>query len=104
MSWGVLELTSYCNFNCKWCFANARTIKNPVHMSVSDVERVVDALASAGVTQITYSGGEPTLYPHLREAIDIARSHDMVVHMNTNGYLFTKNLASDLRRWDFHRF
>ncbi len=97
VSWAILELTDHCNLNCRWCFANASRIKQPVHMDIKDVERIVNLLADVGVRQITYSGGEPTLYPHLKEAVSIASSHGMVVHMNTNGYLLTREMASELK-------
>lgn len=97
ISWSVIELTDYCNFNCKWCFANAASIKRPIHMDIGDVAKVLKTLADAGVTQITYSGGEPTLYPHLKKAISLANDLDMVVHINTNGYLFTKNMGLELK-------
>jgi len=67
-------------------------------MSIKDVERVMNILADVGVSQITYSGGEPTLYPHLKEAVSIARDRSMVVHMNTNGYALTKGMASELKK------
>jgi len=98
ISWAVLELTDYCNLNCKWCFANAGAVKRPVHISIKDVKKIVNTLAEAGVSQITYSGGEPTLYPHLKEAVRVARNCDMVVHMNTNGYIFTESMASELKK------
>ena len=97
VSWAILELTEYCNLNCKWCFANASRIKKPMHMPLDDVKRIVDTLAYEGVKQITYSGGEPTLYPYLKEAIAFAKDREMVVHMNTNGYILTRRLAQELK-------
>ena len=97
VSWAVLELTDHCNLNCKWCFANASKIKHPMHMDLRDVKRIVNKLAEAGVRQITLSGGEPTLYPNIRDAISYAKGRGLVVHMNTNGYIFTRAMAFELK-------
>lgn len=97
LSWAVVEVTDYCNFRCKWCFANAGRGSGLKHMGEEDLKRLVMALVDAGVRQITLSGGEPTLYPHLREAIAEASSQGLVVHMNTNGYLLSKELAAELK-------
>jgi radical SAM protein with 4Fe4S-binding SPASM domain len=50
------------------------------------------------VKQVTYSGGEPTLYPHIKEAIANAKGQGMVVHMNTNGYLLNRSLLKELKK------
>ncbi len=97
ISWCILDLTDYCNFKCKWCYSNASILKNPLHMDIKDLERILDILVDVGLTQITYSGGEPTLYPHLKEAISLAKDRGLVVHMNTNGYNFTKSMACELK-------
>ena len=96
VSWAIIDLTEACNFRCKWCFANAGGIRDPHSMGLGTLESLIGVLAGLGVRQVTFSGGEPTLYPHLREAVSIARDSGMVVHMNTNGFLLTKRLAKDL--------
>ncbi len=96
LCWVVVEITDYCNFRCKWCFANSWLNKNPEHMRFGDLKKLIHFLSDSGVKQITLSGGEPTLYPHLRDAIKEARKHDMIVHMNTNGFLLTEKLAREL--------
>ncbi len=98
ISWIVLEVTDYCNFNCRWCFANSATNRNPKHMSLGELKLLISSLAGEGVKQITFSGGEPTLYPHIKEGIRLAKEHSMVVHMNTNGFVLSRSLASELRR------
>jgi len=96
IAWAVVEVTDYCNFNCKWCFANSAFNKKPKHMPMNRFKQLVKRLASAGLRQITISGGEPTLYPHLKEAIEFAKKAGLVVHMNTNGFLLDEKLAKEL--------
>jgi len=95
ITWAVVEVTEACNFNCKWCYA--RSGRNANHMSKDNLRRVIEMLYEAGVKQITYSGGEPTLYPHIKYAVKLASEYGFVVHMNTNGYIFTKEFAKELK-------
>lgn len=96
VSWAVVELTESCNFKCIWCYASSGYSKN--HMSWENYQKLVKILSDAGLKQITLSGGEPTLYPYLKEAVKLAKDSGFIVHMNTNGYLFTKELANELKK------
>lgn len=95
--WAVVEVTGYCNFNCKWCFANAASNLNPIHMEKEKAESLIETLAANDVTQVTFSGGEPTLYPYLKDIIKKTRDHGMIAHMNTNGFLLSKEFARELK-------
>lgn len=96
LSWAVIELTNLCNFNCLWCYANS-TLKNQ-YMNKENAKKLVQILADAGIKQVTCSGGEPLMYPYIKEFVKDANEHGMVVHMNTNGYFLTKELAKWLYR------
>ncbi len=100
LAWAIIEVTDACNLNCIWCYANAgfasRRPKN--HMNPERLGGLLKRLADAGVRQVTVSGGEPTVYPHIADTIRTAKDLGFVVHMNTNGVLFTKSMASELRR------
>src|SRR4030042_3673145 len=100
LAWAVVEVTNACNFNCLWCYAN-NGYKSHIareHMPKKKVNHLLRTLSESGVRQITFSGGEPTVYPHLRYAIKKARELGFVVHMNTNGYLLTRRLAFELKK------
>lgn len=94
VSWAVVELTESCNFNCIWCYANSRFSKD--YMSIVDAKKVIDYLSENGVKQVTCSGGEPLMYPHIKEFVKMASDSGLIVHMNTNGYLLTRKLAKEL--------
>ena len=93
-SWAIIELTDQCNFNCIWCYASAGS--KGQNMSKENAEKIIQLLANAGIMQITFSGGEPLLYPYLKEAVKMAKDYGMIVHINTNGYLLTRKLAKEL--------
>ena len=65
-------------------------------MSLDNVKKLINFLADNNVGQITFSGGEPTLYPYLKNAIEEAIDCGMTVHMNSNGYIFNEKLAKEL--------
>ncbi len=98
LAWAVVEVTNACNLNCKWCYANngyKSKIKRE-HIPKGRLDRLLKILSRSGVRQVTLSGGEPTVYPHLRYAVKKAKDLGFVVHMNTNGYLLTRKLAREL--------
>ena len=99
VSWAVIEVTEACNFNCKWCYAgsgyNRKYFK---HMEKDKLKKLLEILSESDVKQVTYSGGEPTVYPYLDYAIKEARNLDLIVHINTNGYLLTETLAREWRK------
>lgn len=98
-AWAVIEVTNNCNLNCRWCYANSG-YKSKImreHMSLNELKKLVRILKDSGLKQITYSGGEPTIYPRIREAVKIAKDYDFVVHMNTNGFALTRSFARELK-------
>lgn len=98
LSWAVVEVTEQCNFNCIWCYANANSNIKKQFMPRKDIIKLIDILADSGIKQITFSGGEPTTYPYITDAIEFAYDHGLIVHMNTNGFLLTKKFAKELHK------
>jgi radical SAM protein with 4Fe4S-binding SPASM domain len=96
LSWVVLELTDACNLNCKWCYASSNS--DGQHMPLENAKKILADLKASGVRQVTLSGGEPLIYPHIKEVTKAAADHGFVVHMNTNGWLLTEELAQELRQ------
>lgn len=94
LSWAVVELTNLCNFNCMWCYASSGF--NNQYMTKENAEKLVQILADAGIKQVTCSGGEPLMYPFIKDFIKDANDYGMIIHMNTNGYFLTKKLAKEL--------
>jgi molybdenum cofactor biosynthesis enzyme MoaA len=83
--WAVVEVTNACNFNCVWCYANTgyKEKMKREHMPKERFDALMNTLWDAGIRQITLSGGEPTVYPHLKHAIRSAKDYGFVVHMNS---------------------
>ena len=58
-----LILTDKCNFKCPYCRGLRDDIKGTI--SYNDALSIVNYWAENGLKNIRFSGGEPTIYPHL---------------------------------------
>lgn len=72
-----------CNAKCKFCFATFKDVNG--RLSNQDAERVLTALAEAGVEKITFVGGEPTLHPHIKQLVTLSSELGMTTTIVTNG-------------------
>jgi len=99
LGWATIELIDNCNHRCIYCYANSGSNPKPTYMSKKDSERLIQILANAGVKQITCSGGEPLMYPYIEDFVKNAGDHGIIVHMNTNGYFLTRELANRLAKY-----
>lgn len=89
------ECWSACNLSCQFCY---RTLDEPVEGRLA--LRLVDILATAGVSALAFVGGDPSLRRDLPTLTDRARSHMMRVEIQTNCHHVTSTFADDLRRSD----
>ncbi len=85
----VLRPTVHCNQDCWFCSAN-ETSRN-VYEDPGKMLRRISRLARAGVQQISFSGGEPTLSRHLASYVKVARRLGVSrVELVTNAVLLDK--------------
>lgn len=70
-------ITNRCNGRCKICSIWAQ--KEKVTVSKEDGIRVIDNLAKLGVLQVTFTGGEPLMNPHIYDFVRRAHKHRMYV-------------------------
>ena len=78
-----LALTYKCNNACSHCY-NDRTRRLKEFNKEQWIE-VLDKLWQLGIPHIIFTGGEPTLYPHLAELIAHAEKNGQITGINTNG-------------------
>jgi MoaA/NifB/PqqE/SkfB family radical SAM enzyme len=64
-------------------------------MKLSDWKRVIDELAEHNTGSVLLRGGEPFLYPHIRELLDYLDSKKFYISIDTNGTML-KDYAADL--------
>lgn len=76
-----LLVTARCNFNCTYCRKFLMT-----DISVDDGFYVINKWASNGLKNIRFSGGEPTLHPHLIDFVKYAKTKGVQrIAISTNG-------------------
>ncbi len=78
-----LALTYRCNNDCQHCY-NARSRRFP-EMEQAAWEQIIDKVWSLRIPHIVFTGGEPTLYPHLPALIAYAEKQGLITGLNTNG-------------------
>jgi molybdenum cofactor biosynthesis enzyme MoaA len=69
-----LILTDKCNFKCPYCNGIRDDVKGT--LTRDDAFKIVNLWIKDGLKNVRFSGGEPTIYPHLK---------DLVAHCKDNG-------------------
>ena len=85
-----LQLTRRCNLACRHCYLGP---PRPEVMSLEDAVSVTRDFEAMGGLRLLISGGEPLLYPHLREFIEETGRLKIRRVLLTNGTLITKENA-----------
>jgi len=90
-----LELTRACNLTCVHCFNNSGK-PLPEQLTHGELTMVVEDLAQSGVQEVRFTGGEPTMHPHLIELITQASVLGMRVSIGTHAGLINPRRAKKL--------
>ena len=84
-----------CNQKCVHCYAAGQEQASETELGTDEWKHIVDQCRKAGVTQLTFTGGEPTMREDLFELIQYARW--FVTRLNTNGIRLTREYCDKLR-------
>jgi radical SAM protein with 4Fe4S-binding SPASM domain len=79
-----LAITYKCNNGCPHCY------NEPERLDLESLppdkwKEIIDRLCDVGVPHLIFTGGEPTLHPHLTDLIAHADRRGPICGMNTNG-------------------
>ncbi len=83
-----------CNQKCVHCYAAGQQQAEEPELATDDWKAIIERCRTAGVTQVTFTGGEPTMRDDLFELIDHARW--FVTRLNTNGIRLTREYCERL--------
>ncbi|REK90419.1 radical SAM protein [Streptomyces inhibens] len=92
-----LEISSFCNLECRQCYADSSPRGDHGTMTEGDWVRVMDELTALGVRDVQFIGGEPTLHPSLPRLIRHARTRQMRVEVFSNLTHITDDVWEALR-------
>lgn len=88
----AFHVTDRCQLNCQHCLRDPAL--KATDIDVAFVDRVLDETAMLfGPTEVSFTGGEPTLHPRFAELVDVAIDHGNTWHFVSNGARFAKHVA-----------
>jgi radical SAM protein with 4Fe4S-binding SPASM domain len=79
-----LAVTYKCNNSCPHCYNEPQRL-DLESLPPDQWKKMIDRLCDVGVPHLIFTGGEPTLYPHLPDLIDHADRRGPICGLNTNG-------------------
>ena len=85
----------HCNQKCVHCYAAGQTLSEEKELSTQEWKEILDKCRAAGIPQVTFTGGEPTMREDLIELVDHARW--FISRLNTNGIKLTEDYCRKLR-------
>ena len=85
-----IEVTHRCNLYCFHCSSECSPYSN-ISMNRGDCLRILNEAIQMGVQEVAFSGGEPLLWPHLEDAIIVAKEGRMRVSIYTSGNVSNTN-------------
>jgi hypothetical protein len=102
-----IELTSRCNLRCRYCpHPHMKRSKQDMDWGtfLRSMEFVRHYVKQGTQNELALTGiGEPTMYPHLLEAMSVARDvlgPNRLLTMSTNGVTFTEKIAEACEEFD----
>lgn len=87
-------VTSRCNECCKFCYR----FNNYKELSLQDNLYILSVLKRLNVKEISFTGGEALLYPHLFELMSQTHKYGIKNKLITNGRNLTSKLIDELSR------
>jgi uncharacterized radical SAM superfamily Fe-S cluster-containing enzyme len=85
---GIIEVNTACNLDCPVCFAGSGHQTDGFLLTHAQVRTALDAFVAAEgqPEMVMFSGGEPTIHPHIVEFLAMAKDKGVQnVVLNTNG-------------------
>jgi len=79
-----IELSLRCNFRCTYCYVPHDSYFDN-ELSLDEIIDVILQAKALGTGKFILLGGEPSIYPHIRELIEFLKSHHLEIEMFTNG-------------------
>lgn len=87
-----IEFSLRCNFHCRYCYVDQDSAGKG-NLSVEESREVILQARDLGARKIIILGGEPMLYPQIREMLAFIRAQGLAAEMFTNGTNITPETA-----------
>lgn len=88
-----IEMTNKCYRNCKHCSSDATCDEiDYLFLDVDTIKRIINEASEMGATNIAFTGGEATLHPNLKEAINYAKKLGLKTKLYSMCYRTNENI------------
>lgn len=88
-----LQYNYLCNFKCKHCAIERFKQQDRRTLTPADVKRIADQADAMGLASICLSGGEPLIFPDLKEVLLAIGPERFVISIDTNAWFLTEEKA-----------
>jgi radical SAM protein with 4Fe4S-binding SPASM domain len=92
--YAVFDVTNKCNLGCIHCYSS----KQQEELPTTEVTRILDKLAAAGVGMIDFGGGEPLLRTDIFDILAHSKHIGLYTSISTNGVLLDEHCARRLKK------
>jgi SynChlorMet cassette radical SAM/SPASM protein ScmF len=92
-------LTEGCNLRCRHCWLAPKYQTKDHTFPCIDPElfrSIIEQAKPLGLTGVKLTGGEPLMHPNIKEILDLIRTEDLRLIVETNGVLCTPALAQKM--------
>ncbi len=89
----IVELTNICNLHCSYCLRDEEALyhSRANFLAPEFLDSIVkQAMATIGISHVTFTGGEPTLHPGFTNILEIVAANNLTTSFVTNGWNFEK--------------
>ena len=93
----VWNFTNRCNLYCLHCHQNSGEAEER-ELTTEEVLKLIKKLGDAGISILTFSGGEPLVRSDIFTAIEAAVDAGLLCTIASNGTLMTKQVVNKLKR------
>jgi radical SAM protein with 4Fe4S-binding SPASM domain len=85
-----MEIESLCNFDCKYCVRGGSVPYNSkLMLTLHDYKKLFDEFEKIGISELTFSGGEPFLREDINDILMLTSDYGFKVRIFTNASLIT---------------
>lgn len=92
-----IEITNRCPLKCPQCYKNIENIKD---IKFSLLEHILRECAPLGLRNIMINGGEPLIYPHFFELLDLLSELQISSNCFISGFGVTDGIVQRLRNYN----
>lgn len=90
-----LKITDRCNAACPFCIEQNSHIKENKEQFLTNVKRLLDEMDAQGhLATVSITGGEPALCDYVGDVVDMVKSHNCFLNINTT---FSRFITSNLQ-------